>query len=60
MSRIRLYDMLRRILLIEQLTSDYKRTGCGTCKRLVEKLQKELFEMAKDYINENETKTFIE
>ena len=46
--------MASMILLIERLTIDYKRTGCGNCKRVAKQLNIQLLELAKQIQDENE------
>ena len=45
--------MAQMIITIDKLNNDYKKSGCGNCKRVVKQLNKELLIIAKQFIDEN-------
>ena len=48
-------SLASRFILYDRLMNDWKRTGCGTCKKLADKLYIEMLKTSNEMMKHNET-----
>jgi hypothetical protein len=51
--------LAKLLITWDKLNRDYKRSGCGTCKRVANELYLELLNLANVINDENENKTRV-